>query len=233
MMRTRAGNPANVWAIVPVKQLSRAKQRLAPVLSGQQRIALARAMLHDVLTTLSCTPGLAGILVATCDAAAARVAAQFGARLVDNVMETGINAAVRSALRVPEVTSAGVLIVPADIPFATPADMQAALAALDHTPVVLAPALSDGGTNALAMCRRDLIAPTFGTDSFARHQALAQRAGLACGIIRSEGLGRDIDGPDDLVLRAAAQPGSRAAQLLAEFKVARRSAMPAAGGVRK
>lgn len=218
-----------VWAIVPVKQLSRAKQRLAPVLSAEQRIALARAMLQDVLTSLSSTPELAGILVVTGDVTAARLATQSGARVVDDVMEAGINAAVQHAMRAPELASSGVLIVPADIPFVTPADLRMVLAALDDAPVVLAPALSDGGTNALAMRACGLIAPSFGHDSFTQHQALARRAGLACSVIRVEGLGHDIDGPDDLMLPAAALATSQTAQLLAEFRMVRHIATPATG----
>lgn len=224
MIRTSTGSPSQVWAIVPVKQLSRAKQRLSAVLSGQERIALARAMLHDVLATLSATPELAGILVVTGDTTVARIAAQFGAAVVGDVIEAGVNAAVQHGLRAPEVASAGVLIVPADIPFATPVDLQAVLAGLDHTPVVLAPAWSDGGTNALAMCQRDLVVPSFGSDSCARHQALARSAGLACGIVRLEGLGRDIDGADDLMPPVIARPSSQTARLLLELKMAKRLA---------
>ena len=38
--------------LIPVKNLSSAKQRLASVLDQPSRTALAQAMLHDVLTTL-------------------------------------------------------------------------------------------------------------------------------------------------------------------------------------
>jgi len=211
-----------VWAIVPVKQLSCAKQRLSAVLSAPERIALAHAMLHDVLTTLSATPELAGILVVTGDITVAHVAARFGATVIGEALEAGVNAAVQLGLRAPEVSSTGVLIVPADIPFVRPTDLQSVLAGLSHAHVVLAPATSDGGTNALAMRRRDLIAPSFGSGSFARHQALAQKAGWACGIVRLEGLGRDIDGPDDLVIPLAARPSSHTAQLMLELNVANR-----------
>jgi len=222
MTRTSTDGASQVWAIVPVKQLSRAKQRLSAVLSAQERIALARAMLHDVLATLSATPELAGVLVVSGDTTVARVAAQCGAAVVGDVMEAGVNAAVQHGLRAPAVSDAGVLIIPADIPFATPADLQRVLAGLRDAHVVLAPASSDGGTNALAMRRRDLMAPSFGHDSFVRHQALARSAGLACGIVRLEGLGQDIDGPDDLVVPLTARPSSQTAQLLLELKMAKR-----------
>jgi 2-phospho-L-lactate guanylyltransferase len=105
--------------------------------------------------------------------------------------------------------------------------LQAVIAELGHFPIVLAPALSDGGTNTLAMRRPDLTVPSFGDDSFARHQALARDAGLGCGIVRTEGLGRDIDYPCDLVPWTGAKKFSLTAALLAEFKLADRSGVTA------
>jgi len=227
MTRPNAEGQSNIWAVVPVKRLGLAKQRLAPVLSRSERAELARTMLHDVLTTLCATPQLAGIIVVSGDPAVAKLATLFDARVVGDVMESGINAAVQEGLRTPDLSSAGALVIPADVPFATAADLQAVIAELGHFPIVLAPALSDGGTNTLAMRRPDLIAPSFGDDSFARHQALARDAGLGCGIVRTEGLGRDIDYPCDLVPWTGAKKFSLTAALLAEFKLADRSGVTA------
>jgi 2-phospho-L-lactate guanylyltransferase len=227
MTRPNAERQSNIWAVVPVKRLGLAKQRLAPVLSRSERAELARTMLHDVLTTLCATPQLAGIIVVSGDPAVAKLATLFDARVVGDVMESGINAAVQQGLRTPDLSSAGALVIPADVPFATAADLQAVIAELGHFPIVLAPALSDGGTNTLAMRRPDLIAPSFGDDSFARHQALARDAGLGCGIVRTEGLGRDIDYPCDLVPWTGAKKFSLTAALLAEFRLADRSGVTA------
>lgn len=222
MMRPDTDGQPNIWAIVPVKRLGHAKQRLALVLSRSERAGLARTMLHDVLTTLRATPQLAGIVVVSGDPAVAKLATLFDVCIVGDVMESGVNAAVRQGLRTLEASSARALIVPADVPFATAADLQAVIRELDHNPVVLVPALSDGGTNTLAMRRPDLIAPSFGDDSFARHRALAHDAGVGCGIVRSESLGRDIDYPNDLVPWTGAKKFSLTAALLAEFKLAGR-----------
>src|ERR1700680_3207545 len=46
-----------IWAVVPVKELDRAKERLAPVLPPERRRALMLAMLEDVLTALAPTTG--------------------------------------------------------------------------------------------------------------------------------------------------------------------------------
>jgi 2-phospho-L-lactate guanylyltransferase len=223
MTRPDTPDQPNIWAIVPVKRLALAKQRLAPVLSRSERAELARTMLHDVLTSLCATPQLAGIVVVSGDPVVAKLATLFDARVVGDVMESGVNAAVQKGLATLDASSAGALIVPADVPFATVADLQMVIAELGPHPMVLVPALSDGGTNTLAMHRPDLIAPSFGDDSFARHQALARDAGLGCGIVRTEGLGRDIDYPRDLAPWTGAKRFSLTAALLAEFKLGGRS----------
>jgi 2-phospho-L-lactate guanylyltransferase len=224
MMRPDTQDQSSIWAIVPVKRLGLAKARLAPVLSRSERAELARTMLHDVLTTLCGTQQLAGIVVVSGDPTVAKLATLFDARVVGDVIESGVNAAVQQGLRTLDPSS-GALVVPADVPFATAADLQAVITELGQSAVVLVPALSDGGTNTLAMRRPDLIAPSFGDDSFARHQALARDAGLGCAIVRSEGLGRDIDCPGDLVPWAGSKKFSLTAALLAEFKLADRAAV--------
>jgi 2-phospho-L-lactate guanylyltransferase len=221
-MRTSTDSASEVWAIVPVKRLSHAKQRLSPLLSGPERAALARAMLHDVLTTLCATPELSGIVVVSGDPLAANLATLFGARVVGDMLETGVNAAVGQGLRTLETPSAAVLVVPADVPFATVADLRLVISELGRYPVVLVPASSDGGTNALAMRKPGLIAPSFGDDSFARHQALARRGGADCGIVRTEGLGRDIDCPEDLLFWSGSKKPLQTARLLAELDVTSR-----------
>src|SRR5215203_5013516 len=88
----------NVWAVVPVKGFARAKARLSPVLTRQERADLARAMLGDVLEVLSKAPGLAGVLVVSGDAEVARQAVEFGAVVLDEPVEAGTNAAVQRGL---------------------------------------------------------------------------------------------------------------------------------------
>jgi hypothetical protein len=56
-----------VWAVVPVKELADAKQRLSSCLSPEERRALATIMLEDVLDALSAVKQLAGIIVVTVD----------------------------------------------------------------------------------------------------------------------------------------------------------------------
>ena len=219
MMRMDDSNQSNIWAIVPVKRLGLAKRGSRRCCRVSERVELARAMLHDVLTTLCATPQLVGHRRRQRRSGGGKLATLFDARVVCDVIESGVNAAVQQGLRSLDPSSTGALVIPADVPFAAAADLQAVIAELGHFSVVLAPALSDGGTNTLAMRRPDLIAPSFGDDSLARHQVRARDAGLGCGIVRSEGLGRDIDDPSDLVPCTGSKKFSLTAALLAEFKV--------------
>ena len=215
-----------VWAIVPAKRFSQAKARLAPVLTRPERAQLARAMLHDVMTVLSSVKEFAGILVVSSDSFVAEVVRPFGARLVHDGLEAGVNAAVRQGLSALTADrTAGAVIIPGDVPFVTPAEAQTILRAMTERGIVLTPALRDSGTNCLAMADPCAIEPCFGEGSFIAHQAAARRAGIACGVCRLDGLGHDIDCPDDLVA-GLRWPGSRTARLLEELNVAARVGSP-------
>ena len=52
-----------MWAIVPIKTFDQAKKRLANVLSPDERRSLMLAMARDVLTALSNSHHLTGILI--------------------------------------------------------------------------------------------------------------------------------------------------------------------------
>src|ERR1700730_8065727 len=53
-----------VWAVVPVKELDRAKERLAPALPPERRRAPMLAMLEGVMTALGAATGLSGVAAA-------------------------------------------------------------------------------------------------------------------------------------------------------------------------
>ena len=56
-----------IWAVLPVKEMVGAKERLSPLLSPEERVALMRVMVGEVLAALSAARGLAGITVVTLD----------------------------------------------------------------------------------------------------------------------------------------------------------------------
>jgi 2-phospho-L-lactate/phosphoenolpyruvate guanylyltransferase len=210
-----------LWAIVPVKRFSAAKQRLRSVLSGDERAQLAEAMLRDVLLALSPLPHLGGIAVVTADTAAVEIGRSFGARIVSDRLEAGVNMAVRQGLQAVGAHNASVAIIAADVPFATSDDIAEALTGLEQCSIVIARATIDGGTNLLAMRNGHLIEPTFGEQSFARHRELARAAKLSCGVCQIPRLGHDIDRLGDLTVPANAG-ATQTAALFERIKIADR-----------
>src|ERR1700753_677888 len=84
----------DVWAAVPVRAFTGAKQRTASVLTAVQREVLAATMLEDVLAALAGATRLAGILVNTVDPVAARLAERYGARVISEGALDGHTGAV-------------------------------------------------------------------------------------------------------------------------------------------
>ena len=76
--------------LVPVKNLVDAKQRLSPILSPEERFALAQAMCEDVLQALARWQSRPSVAVVTSDSFARDLAARFNFEVVadDNSGET-------------------------------------------------------------------------------------------------------------------------------------------------
>ncbi|EKF20892.1 2-phospho-L-lactate guanylyltransferase [Nitratireductor pacificus] len=198
------------WAIVPVKRLDRAKSRLSLLLSRAERQELAGAMLRDVFDVLVGAERLSGIVVVTNDVQAAELASGIGASVVPDRLEAGTNEAVRQGLEwLLGRDCEGAIVVPGDVPFASPAEVDAVAGALDAHAVVLVPALRDGGTNMLGLRPSNLMEPAFGPDSFTRHLAMARAAGITPRVLHLEGAGHDIDVSSDLFCSAEGGAAAR------------------------
>jgi 2-phospho-L-lactate guanylyltransferase len=200
----------SLWAVVPVKPLDQAKSRLAGALTPEERVALVQQLLERTLEVLRQVPAIAEIVVATSDPGVGTWARRAGNRVLREVGEPDLNDALAVATRSAQAHQVQVvLIVHADLPRVTPADLEAmvALAAGGAPVVVVAPDRHGRGTNALLCAPPGLIEYRFGEDSFARHCAQAQAAGARLEICSTPGLALDLDVPEDLeVLHGASVP---------------------------
>ena len=205
-----------VWAVVPVKELDRAKERLAPVLPPERRRALMLAMLEDVLTALAATAGLSGLAVVTVDAAACRLAARYGARIIETGARDGHSGAVAAAARLLAVEgSSGMLTLPGDIPLVTPAEITQLLAAHRPAPAfTIAPSRDERGSNAIICSPPDAVPLRFGEDSFFPHLRAAEACGIRPTVLRLPGIALDVDTPEDLAALTLVPPATRAHALL-------------------
>jgi 2-phospho-L-lactate guanylyltransferase len=192
-------------AILPVKQFSRAKQRLGATVADPLRLDLARAMVGDVLSALHACPAIERTIVVSCEKSVAAAASYQGAIVVEDASEDGQSAAV--AQGVARAVAEGferVLCIPGDCPALDPAEVQALLLSEPSagTEVVIVPDRHGTGTNGLLLTPPGTIPPSFGPDSCERHRRLARDAGATCRVERLPSLLLDIDtGADLAVLR--------------------------------
>jgi 2-phospho-L-lactate guanylyltransferase len=190
-----------IWAVVPVKELADAKQRLSSCLSPGERRALAAIMLEDVLGAVSAVRQLAGMLVVTVDPAATSLAGRYGARVVTEAAREGHTGAVAAAAHLlAREGQTGMMTLPADIPRLSSAEIATILAAHRVAPAfTIVPAHDDLGSNTVICSPPDAVPLRFGEDSFYPHLAAARARGIDPLVLRQAGIGMDIDHPIDLL----------------------------------
>lgn len=213
----------DIWAVVPIKELDGAKQRLSPLLSPAQRRALIEVMMGEVLEAVAGAIGLAGIMVVTLDPQATALAKKLGARVVSDGARDGHTGSVTAGRRLlAREGRNGMITMPADIPAVTSQEIDLVLAA--HLPApsfTISPAHDDLGSNAVICSPPESVPLRFGDNSYFPHLEAAERCGIEPTVIRQPGIAMDIDHPVDLAafLRMPQSIGTRTRALLEEMGV--------------
>ncbi len=188
------------FVIVPVKDLSKAKERLSSVLPQTDRTALAYAMLEDVLIALKGSNADRKFIV-TLDTKAIEIAKGLGIEVIEETEQKGESASVDYASDIcKEMGASSVLVIPGDAPLITSSDIDFVLGKeMEETPsIVFVPARDDYGTNAILRKPPDAIRSMFGDDSFNKHKAAADEKNIPYESYENHRIGLDIDDPDDL-----------------------------------
>ncbi|MFU8764071.1 MAG: 5-amino-6-(D-ribitylamino)uracil--L-tyrosine 4-hydroxyphenyl transferase CofH [Haliea sp.] len=206
-----------VHAVLPLKQLIGAKTRLTGLLDGEQRRTLALAMARDVLGALSAHPAISSITLVSDDTDASQLAAAAAVRLwreTDLLAEgepvltagplpalNGVLTAACARLRLETTdTDALLLVLHADLPLLTGADIDTALACAEaRSGLVVGTDITGTGTNLLLFPANKPPAFAFGPESSSAHLAWAQAQGLPSRSLQRQGIARDIDTPADLL----------------------------------
>lgn len=194
-------------AVIPIKNLTHAKQRLAGVLSDGERQALFQAMVEDVLRALAECSLVDERLVVTGDPLVGSLVKRFGAAILPEPEIPGLIPAVTTAanfLRRNGVTR--LLFVPGDVPLLCGDDLKVVLTSFedsDKPEFTIVPAADLGGSNCIVCSPPDCVRFGFGEDSFRRHLAFARELGIEPRVIKLPALGLDVDTPDDLELLIA------------------------------
>lgn len=187
-------------AILPVKRLAEAKQRLAVGIDDERRRALVAAMAADVLEAIAAARTIERTIVVSGDPIIQELAAEVSAEVVPDPDDGGHNGAALAGIARAEVEGAEcIVLLPGDCPLLDPRELDRLLTGLPQNYVGIVPDRHGTGTNALALRPPDAIVPAFGTGSCERHVAAARVADVAYGVEELPSLGLDLDTPADLI----------------------------------
>lgn len=206
--------------LIPVKNLSSAKQRLASLLDQPARTALAQAMLHDVISAIAAWAKRPACALVTSDPFAVELAQQYNFEIIPDPLNPGETVAIEMATEICVARGvAGTLVLPADIPLIQASELAQIFDQAPAEGSVLVPAADGRGTNAAFRRPSSLFPLRFGNDSFNPHLAAAQATGRPCVILRLPGIAVDIDNPEDLEQLRMRPGNTRSQQLIRRWNL--------------
>ncbi len=181
-------------ALIAIKERLRCKTRLAEALAPAARMELVRSMLAAVLSAAGGAVSVRQVLVVSPerDSVPAHVPV---------LADTGesLNGALTQAHRVlREFGCREVVVLPADLPNITAAEIDGLVHAGRRGGFAIAPDTAGLGTNALCLVSPHSFRFQFGPGSLQLHLEEARRAGLNPQTVRLPGLAFDVDSPADL-----------------------------------
>ena len=191
-----------ITAVIPVKQLANAKQRLSSFLSASDRAALFSAMVRDVLTAVEACSLIDQIMVVTNDLEVSELGKEYDAKIHPEPQRPGLIESVTEAAR--DLSLAGVstmVFLPGDVPLVSADELESVLEGFgssNEAEFLIVPAADLGGSNCVVCSPPDCITFGFGEDSFRRHLSIARELGLNPTVMKLPGIGLDIDTPNDL-----------------------------------
>jgi len=205
-VKQQASNGNGVlWALIPVKNLAAAKQRLKDRL-GLHREEFVLAMLSDVLAAVADSRAIAGTAVVTSDPRVATLAAEQGLTVVEERGSEGLNAAIdQGVAAIRRMGATGVVVLPSDIPLLSGSELDRLIDTFereagghpDHA-IGMTAAAEGGGTNFLVTGILRDFAFQYGPDSYMIHSERAKADRRVVISMDSPAVSLDIDEPRQL-----------------------------------
>jgi 2-phospho-L-lactate guanylyltransferase len=186
-----------VFGLIPVKELSKSKERLSSVLKPKERRNFVITMLRDVLEAAHSSI-LNKIMVVGHDSVVSDITKEFGVYFLTDPGE-GLNRAIGYGIQtcIKEGADA-VLIIPADIPLIEVEDINNILQLTSENDSIVLTQSQKKGTNALMLKPPDVIKTHFGSNSFHKHINEAKNRQASLKIYQSPRVSLDIDSKEDL-----------------------------------
>ncbi len=204
--------------LLPLKDPTHAKQRLAGHLTSKERQELAWAMLEDVTRAVRAALTPDQVVVVT-RGHPALLAEQSGWQVIEENQQISESHSVDQACRLLQQRGASVVLrLPTDIPLLEPEDVDHLLnLELGARSAVIIPSRDGKGTNALLRTPPDAFPSRFGENSLALHQEEARRHGVELKILETPRISFDLDEFSDLLTFMQLENETRTAQVLKHF----------------
>jgi len=188
------------YILIPVKDLTGAKQRLSGMMSQEERTRFAWSMLESTFEAAASVRKVDHVAIVTLYPPAIELGRQFGFEIIHEKLQKSESCSVDFGSKVLANNGAdAVLRLPIDLPLMTSADIETIL---DQDPaepcVVLVPSRDGTGTNAILRRPPGLFPSHFGPGSLGKHVAEARAVGAICKILELPRIALDIDEPEDI-----------------------------------
>jgi len=207
--------------LIPVKDPTNAKTRLAQLLSEPERRQLAWAMFEDVSRAIANARKPDRVVMVSSFTPAIELASEMGWDVLVEESQTSESASVDWASRI--LSDRGfetVMRLPADLPLVRAEDIDELLSIeLDSPGALLVPSREGTGTNAVIRTPPALFPSRFGPNSLALHKQEAARVGVECVLVNNARIALDIDESADVELLMEESSAMRALAALREMNV--------------
>ncbi len=186
--------------LLPVKDLNNAKKRLIGVLTPEERFALADAMLADTIRAVRGVRCAERIFVVTNYQPVMQLAEENQWEILREEQQISESDSVDAASQIcQQLSVTGLLRLPLDLPLIQSSDIDELLTVECQAPaLVIVPSRDGTGTNAMMRTPPTLFPSHFGSGSFAKHLAEAERAHARVMVRRNARLEMDVDDEADL-----------------------------------
>jgi 2-phospho-L-lactate/phosphoenolpyruvate guanylyltransferase len=181
-------------ALIPIKERVRCKTRLAEALEPAARLDLVRSMLTAVLEAAGNAQTVHQVIVISPE----RDTVPAGIPVLADTGESLNSALVQAHTMVRELGCHEVVVLPADLPMVTSAEIDELVRAGRMGGFAIASDAAGLGTNALCLVSTLSFHFQFGPDSRRLHLQEAQQLGFSSQIVHLPGLEFDVDSPADL-----------------------------------
>jgi 2-phospho-L-lactate guanylyltransferase len=210
--------------LIPLKDPTHAKTRLAEFLSEDERRRLAWAMFEDVFGAASAARVPDRVVLVSSFPPAVEKARSLGWETLIEESQISESASVDWASGVlSENGFDTVMRLPADLPLVQAEDIDRLLSiVLDSPGALIVPSREGTGTNAIIRRPPALFPSRFGPNSLALHKQEAARVGVECLVVTNERVALDIDEPTDLEALLEEGGASRAVEILNAMNVTER-----------